>query len=329
MSFQLRSPAEVLAGRIPEILQRAADLQVACVNGKPPTTKSAATTACLEAYQNALRDQLAGDIAGWVNFHEMVYGELSDASDQNAWREDFDNAFADRYTAIRTELGDQFDVVSSNVVLGVGGADEVAQFYAESLTKLLKPAGPHMGKFLSAIGIAEPHLKQIDEIAAHQTKLYGAAAIAADTPPPPATTVAIAHVPPPPGVPAPPPPPAPPGLASLIPPPPGVPYQQPAFAPPVPPLPAAQALPAAPPAPASAPDAAAVKRALALWYNDSGPDLEEFARALGMSVSTLRNRCTGRSEGKLTASQAAILKTDCDRAIVSLTEAGNTFAAIR
>ena len=55
MAISLKTPAERLAGREREIIQRGIDLTIGCVNAKPPTIKSALVTAALELYENDLR----------------------------------------------------------------------------------------------------------------------------------------------------------------------------------------------------------------------------------------------------------------------------------
>ena len=336
MPFQLKTPAERLSGRIPELLQRGADLTVGLADRKPPTIKSAIVTACLEAYQAELTAELAAALAGIVEMHELIEGERHE--NPELWDAGIKATISVELAEAQQALGAEFSdlIQPQNLVHDAIGCSGVAGQIAPAIANSKKPAGPHMGKYLSAIGITQPMIDDADKTAEHQRKLYGEQELAAVVPAPP-PNLAANPCPPPNLIPPPPPlradpsafaatyasaPPttatyasAPPTTAAF---PPGISARGGQLAGPVPPAP-----------PHAEPDAAAIKHAWALWYNEAGPDLDHAAKQLGVSTSTLRNRVTGRTEGKPTAAQAQWLVADIDNAFAALTEARAIFASIK
>lgn len=324
MPLKIQSPGELLAGQQQAITQAAIDLTVGVVNGKPPTMKSAMVTAALEAYGKALTGLIEEAIRNVKAGYEMIEGEKWEALDAEAYD-------AGLEAAVSAELDDIAPVVGApfaSVIVAASLLTEphsVAKSLADEICKSKKPAGPHMGKFLSAIGILDGDIKAAEAEAETQRRLYAQqqpvdttgvgynTSILADPPAPPPPPVTYI----PPSTPLPP-------AAFAAPPPPPSTLTVPLT---LPPGPSVSSVPPKPPA--AEPDAAAIKRAWKLWGVGGNADLDAFAKKLGMSVSTLRNRFTGRAEGKVTAAQAQVMVADIDKTISELTEARAIFAAVR
>jgi len=310
MPFQIKTPALYLAGEENRLVVAGGDLITHTTADKPPTIKSAVVHAALDAYRTRLAADLAAEYKLAAGLYEIMGGDVSDLSDDLATRM---QSFIDKCGA---DINDYLD----GAVLLANGPDECSKELARIYVTLLKPAGPHMGKFLSAIGITEPML-QVEEkkaLAAREQRLksgetttFGGQPIVPLPPAPPgahfgANTTASAPV----GAAPPPPPPSPPPPNTQG-------------------LPIPEAMTFTPTPPAATPDKAAISAALKLWYNDGGPNIEAFAKAMGISPATLRNRCSGRTEGAITASQAKVILSDIDVQIGNLNKAAAVLSAIR
>ena len=348
MPYNLLKPAEVLTAEDAQaILAAGAELTIPGPNGKPPTIKSAAVTAALELFSSRMRVDMGNSLDSLLAMHEMMEGTRADADDSAAWddalQKEIDTEFYEAVTgALGTEL---WELVTPRQLAAPGGPDEAAKLWVDGLVKLHRPAGPHMGKFLSSIGITQPMIDDIDaRIAPRRTeaearlKTEAAKNIGTE-----AGSFPPGHVrdtnrearnaemfggsvpPPPPSVSLPTPVPAPPvgaliqqaydNLPPPVPvPPPSTPVQVTHAAPPPP--------PGLPPAPAE------ITEALGLWYNEGGPDLDAFAKTLGVSTGTLRNYVNGRSQAKLTVTQARVIVVDIEEGIVALRKAADILARI-
>ena len=372
MPYNLLKPAEVLTAEDAQaILAAGAELTIPGPNGKPPTIKSAAVTAALELFSSRMRVGMGNSLDSLLAMHEMMEGTRADADDSAAWddalQKEIDTEFYEALTgALGTEL---WELVTPRQLAAPGGPDEAAKLWVDGLVKLHRPAGPHMGKFLSSIGITQPMIDDIDaRIAPRRTeaearlKTEAAKNIGTEagsfppgyvrdanrealnaaqfgTNPPISNSVPLppSSVPLPPGaievgsglmlhegvlsvVPAPP-------VAGLI---------QQAYDNLPPPVPApppstpVQVTHAAPPPPPGLPPALAeITEALGLWYNEGGPDLDAFAKTLGVSTGTLRNYVNGRSQAKLTHNQARTIVVDIEEGVVALRKAADILSRIR
>jgi hypothetical protein len=72
-----------------------------------------------------------------------------------------------------------------------------------------------------------------------------------------------------------------------------------------------------------------VAKAWVLFNDATTIDVAELARLLGISRSTVSNYGTGKTQGKCTAAQAAVLAALCHDRSVSLRAAGDVFAKVK
>jgi hypothetical protein len=331
MPLKLLTSAERLGSQIPALVQRGADLTIATANvPKPPTVKSAVVKVCLEEIRRQIFTEAEDALDTAKTMHVLMEGEYADAPDWQTWRDALDVAIQAELSPYYPMIGTENAAIFTAAMLQQpDGATVIAEALSDAVVKTMKPAGPHMGKFLSAIGITEPMLQEAEKAAQHAAKLYGAEKVqqaAASPPPAPpvpepntyeAATAAqwadyeAGNNPPPPPAPppAPPAPPAPPPAPPAPPPAPAA-YTE-TLSPLPPPFTETQPSQVAAP-PGAVPTAAEISTALQDWSTATGPDYDAVAKKLGLSVSTLRNRCSGRTEGKLTGNQARYLLSYID-----------------
>ena len=340
MPLKLLTAAEYLAGKKDIVLRNGLALTQGVVNGKPPAIKTAVASAAADLIADIIATDVEFAITEKLNFQTMM----------NA-REDDPAAFDAALEAdVTSELFDVANFAGASKLLEGANLHEpgrpydIAKALSRAVADKMKPLPMHAGKWLAGIGIAQPDL---DGVA-----IQAAPPLAAI---PPATKAEAEHQARHPDMPLPPPLPSAPTIAQ----PPAISAADDDFAammggeeiegatgvpPSVPPVPAASSAappPAAQPGdaassapgqalpPTAAPDKDAIGRAFELWYECGGGGLDEVSKGLGVSVGTLRNRCTGRSKGPITVKQAAYMRKDIDVRMASLTEAAAIFSAVR